>query len=483
MNIGRNDPCLCGSGKKYKKCCLSAANLLQAEDLSYKRYREIESELIGRLFRYALEIFGPTAIEEAWSEFHCWDDSEAYDPESPINQIFGPYFLFSWEIDPANTECDLALSAKTVTDAFLETQRPRLSQEEINILDAANHCNFSFYEFTDVSPGRGFTLRNVLTELEYNVIERLGSQGAKRGFVIFGAIFEVNGSYQTLAMSPYPLPPMAIQPLIDLRKNLQKRLKTKKPSDTQVSEFNIELREVYFELLEPVLNPQMPKFCNTDGDPLVPQTLYFEITSPAHAFAKLKSLTEGIMSEEELRSSAKLEGGEVCEAEIPWFKKPNAKAKLGSNTVLGRIRIIGKKLKIEVNSDKRAKAIKKKIETALGVHVKFVTTVIESVEGNIGRAPNQVRPDPSPIPLGQLPPEALEAVKKMANDHWTKWLDDKIPALNGMTPKHAAKTKEGRELLEALLNSYENRSGHDTNSATNLFRPDIQDLRKKLGLS
>jgi len=23
--IGRNDPCLCGSGKKYKKCCGKAA--------------------------------------------------------------------------------------------------------------------------------------------------------------------------------------------------------------------------------------------------------------------------------------------------------------------------------------------------------------------------------------------------------------------------------------------------------------------------
>ncbi len=22
LEIGRNDPCLCGSGKKYKKCCL-----------------------------------------------------------------------------------------------------------------------------------------------------------------------------------------------------------------------------------------------------------------------------------------------------------------------------------------------------------------------------------------------------------------------------------------------------------------------------
>ena len=25
MKPGRNDPCPCGSGKKYKKCCLSAA--------------------------------------------------------------------------------------------------------------------------------------------------------------------------------------------------------------------------------------------------------------------------------------------------------------------------------------------------------------------------------------------------------------------------------------------------------------------------
>jgi tetratricopeptide (TPR) repeat protein len=27
MKIGRNDPCPCGSGKKYKKCCLSIKSL------------------------------------------------------------------------------------------------------------------------------------------------------------------------------------------------------------------------------------------------------------------------------------------------------------------------------------------------------------------------------------------------------------------------------------------------------------------------
>lgn len=25
MKIGRNDPCPCGSGKKYKRCCLNKA--------------------------------------------------------------------------------------------------------------------------------------------------------------------------------------------------------------------------------------------------------------------------------------------------------------------------------------------------------------------------------------------------------------------------------------------------------------------------
>jgi preprotein translocase subunit SecA len=28
LKVGRNDPCYCGSGKKYKKCCLDKDNKL-----------------------------------------------------------------------------------------------------------------------------------------------------------------------------------------------------------------------------------------------------------------------------------------------------------------------------------------------------------------------------------------------------------------------------------------------------------------------
>jgi len=38
MTIGRNDPCPCGSGKKYKKCCGNAPQV-QAESSSPDRFR------------------------------------------------------------------------------------------------------------------------------------------------------------------------------------------------------------------------------------------------------------------------------------------------------------------------------------------------------------------------------------------------------------------------------------------------------------
>ena len=33
MKVGRNDPCPCGSGKKYKKCCLGK-NVVSSETLN-----------------------------------------------------------------------------------------------------------------------------------------------------------------------------------------------------------------------------------------------------------------------------------------------------------------------------------------------------------------------------------------------------------------------------------------------------------------
>jgi len=45
MKIGRNDPCICGSGKKYKKCCLS---LPRTQSLMYEKEGFFEKEVLGQ---------------------------------------------------------------------------------------------------------------------------------------------------------------------------------------------------------------------------------------------------------------------------------------------------------------------------------------------------------------------------------------------------------------------------------------------------
>lgn len=49
MKPGRNDACSCGSGQKYKKCCLPKEQSVQADDLEYARLRAIESQLIPKI--------------------------------------------------------------------------------------------------------------------------------------------------------------------------------------------------------------------------------------------------------------------------------------------------------------------------------------------------------------------------------------------------------------------------------------------------
>lgn len=63
----RNDPCPCGSGKKYKKCCLVFA---EDSDFQYRRWRQIEAGLIPRLTSFAFESLSPELLEDAWKDFY-----------------------------------------------------------------------------------------------------------------------------------------------------------------------------------------------------------------------------------------------------------------------------------------------------------------------------------------------------------------------------------------------------------------------------
>jgi len=76
-------------------------------------------------------------------------------------------------------------------------------------------------------------------------------------------------------------------------------------------------------------------------------------------------------------------------------------------------------------------------------------------------------------------PEIQAAIAEMMKRRWAAWFDESIPALEGHTPRQAAKSEEGRELLEALLADYDRSSQRMPGSASN---PNTSELRRELGL-
>ncbi|MCR4304607.1 MAG: MbcA/ParS/Xre antitoxin family protein [Gallionella sp.] len=64
--------------------------------------------------------------------------------------------------------------------------------------------------------------------------------------------------------------------------------------------------------------------------------------------------------------------------------------------------------------------------------------------------------------------------------HYSKWPEEKLPALNGKTPLQAVKTKDGKEMVEALLMDIERRS---RSGNMPLDPAIIAELRERLGLS
>ena len=103
MKPGRNDPCPCGSGKKYKHCCLNAgtARLPRPPTLLGAGCVDCSTVFRTKCCASPLEAYGPLAVHEAWDEFTGLDDLE-FDPNTPLMQLFMPWFFNCWAPDPVS---------------------------------------------------------------------------------------------------------------------------------------------------------------------------------------------------------------------------------------------------------------------------------------------------------------------------------------------------------------------------------------------
>ena len=77
-------------------------------------------------------------------------------------------------------------------------------------------------------------------------------------------------------------------------------------------------------------------------------------------------------------------------------------------------------------------------------------------------------------------PEVQAHMAEMLRQHYRDWPSQKLPALKGETPLQAIKTRDGKEMVAALLMDFERRGKHTTPPLDPAI---IAELRERLGLS
>jgi hypothetical protein len=474
--VGRNDPCPCGSGKQYKHCCL---NTKVAVDLLWQRLRQAEGNLVNGTLEWLSQRYGRDLVESAWAEFTLWQPRSGNPVEQPeFESIFVPWLVFGWVADEEAEEFQPTWPRRPLAIEFLHAQGRHANPIEMRFAKELCGRPFSFYSVTGADPGRSISLRDILTHRDFTVLEKQGSSTVTTGTVVFARVIEMDGIAIMCGCAPLVIPPRFHPRVITKREEL---FHSEGPvTEERLDEYQMELREEYFAIADAVCNPPMPELRNTDGEPLVPTTLHFDLRcTPGAAFEVLKSLALDNIDEPELYPT-----NELAAIRFRWMQPGNKMHPDWENTVLGSVSIKGKQLTAEVNSEQRAQRIRTEIERRLGDRVVYKETVVASFEKTWEEArqrpetPDERRQREEIEQLHALP-EVQERLKEMASRHWESWLDMEIPALGNQTPRQATRTALGRERLEAMLAQY---AGGEEQVGDSLFHPDVAALRRRLGL-
>ena len=139
---------------------------------------------------------------------------------------------------------------------------------------------------------------------------------------------------------------------------------------------------------------------------------------------------------------------------------------------MGRALVSGTTLRLETNSRNRADMLRLKVEAACGDRIRHRAREYTDPQSE------KVWSDLPEVPPEELPPEAEQHLLEFKRRHYAEWIDLPVPELNGVTPREAVRSADGRAAVDALLKSAENAENRSGSGAA--F--DFSGIRRELGL-
>src|SRR6266540_2094887 len=197
--IGRNDPCPCGSGRKFKHCCHQDRSIpTTPEGFLARRLNSRENELFQEIVAWAQRHLG-----RGW-----WDEGrDDLGLDAPLeeleDQLILPWLVYHHPVQGVPP-----------AERYLAERAHRLAAEDRAIIEAQQNAWLSIWEVTEVRPGVGVGVRDLLTAQERFVHEMRGSRSLERWAAFLGYVADYPGVHAFAGLHPSVLRPMEADPIL-----------------------------------------------------------------------------------------------------------------------------------------------------------------------------------------------------------------------------------------------------------------------------
>ncbi len=219
MKTGRNAPCPCGSGKKYKQCCLQTqtAELSDPIELSYRRLSRELKEFTNELINFTVDQSN-TDPEQPWAEF-C---AERLVFEELGFEVVGEVFM-AWlcyhRVDSLRQQAEI--DAVPGARSYLNQHGKRLSPALREYVQTGLETPFSYHQVQSVDRGRSLELLNLISGQVVQVRDKSVSSAIPVGAICFVKVVQLQDFALLDGMFGHVIPAMLKPKIIDLREALK----------------------------------------------------------------------------------------------------------------------------------------------------------------------------------------------------------------------------------------------------------------------
>jgi len=472
-DISRNDPCPCGSGKKYKKCCMPKEDTANLGTFKYEKKLAVRSSAVEKMLKLASSRIGISQ-----------KDVLLFLTDSPLfsERIVDPFsgteedaFIFQYLLNsllvyayPANSSGD------QLWKHCLEKYRSRFSGEETLFLQSLKDFTAGFFQAKEIDADKYLIIaEDILTSKTYRVMDRGMSANIMRNDIFTGLLIPYDKDMYVLeGGSPILFPPIKKEYIRDMADYLFVLSKSKLRGEINeklsrfLNQYPVSIYRVVLDYYYITLEAPLPKIMTTDNEEIVFSKSFYKVSDMQEIKKRLLEV-EGFT-----------DAGETGqETAISWCNE--------KDTVLGTAYLGSHELRFETNSNERLKKWKRIIKNMPVKFIKTESTDLQSVMEDRSYDSEFEDKDPG---IGGMEDIPEEAIKDYALDYWKRYYDDwpdtGIPFLDNKTPREAMKTDEGKQKVIDIIDDYENKNAHwkQEPGGINIQKYfDADELRKRLG--